>query len=137
MTLDTKTSIDVVAALIKQDDKFFAAQRGYGELKGKWEFPGGKVKAGESKEAALQREIEEELETRVNVGRLVCHVDYEYPSFYLHMDVFVCEVIEGRLLIQEGIHSAESFVDKEELPNLDWCPADKLVVEHVIKGHSF
>ncbi len=131
MTLDTKTSIDVVAALIKQDGKYFAAQRGYGELKGKWEFPGGKVKAGETKEEALEREIEEELQTRIKVGNFLCHVDYEYPSFYLHMDVYECEVIEGRLLIQDGVHSAECFVDKEDLPSLDWCPADSLVLKRI------
>lgn len=129
MTLDTKKSIDVVAALIEQDGKVFAAQRAYGPLAGKWEFPGGKIEPGESKEEALIREIREELDTDIEVGEFFAHVDYEYPTFFLHMDIFRCRVVHGRLTIEHGVHTDERFIDKADLLKLDWCPADRTIVE--------
>ena len=119
MMSDTKKSINVVAALIKQDGKVFAAQRAYGELKGKWEFPGGKIENGETPQKAL----------KIEVGGFFMHIDYEYPTFFLHMDVFRATPLKGRLQIEAGIHSDEGFFAISELIRLDWCPADCLVLE--------
>lgn len=133
MSSDTKRSIDVVAAFIEQDGKVFAAKRASGELAGKWEFPGGKIEKGETPQQALRREIKEELDTIVEVGELFTHIDYEYPTFFLHMDVFFCVVKEGRLTIEEGIHLEEAFVLKEELEKLEWCPADRIIVTRFLE----
>lgn len=100
MMLDTKKSINVVATLIEQDGKVFAAQRAYGELKGKWEFPGGKIENGETPQEALKREIKEELDTEIEVGGFFMHIDYEYPTFFLHMDVFRATPLKERLEIE-------------------------------------
>ena len=132
--MTSKNPLYVVAALIEKEGMVFAAKRSYGELAGKWEFPGGKLEKGETLQAALRREIKEELDTVVEVGELLTRVDYEYPSFYLHMYVFVCKVKEGRLEMHEGIHSEEAFLTKKDLDKLDWCPADRLVVEKYLKG---
>ena len=129
MMSDTKKSINVVAALIEQDGKVFAAQRAYGELKGKWELPGGKIENGETPQEALKREIKEELDTEIEVGGFFMHIDYEYPTFFLHMDVFRATPLKGRLQIEAGIHSDEGFFAISELIRLDWCPADCLVLE--------
>ena len=128
-----KRSIEVVAAIIVQDDKVFLAQRDYGELKGKWEFPGGKVEEGESNEEALEREIKEELSTSIEVQAFFTHIDYDYPSFFLHMDVYFCRVLEGRLIASKGIHSDEGFFTKEELSSFDFCPADRIVADRLLK----
>ena len=136
MSSDTKKSIDVVAALIEQEGKVFAAQRAYGELKGKWEFPGGKIEAGETPQEALRREIKEELDTEIEVGDFFLHIDYEYPTFFLHMDVFRCRVLHGRLTIEHGVHSEEAFIKVEDLRNLDWCPADVLAVSEYLRKTS-
>lgn len=115
-------TINVVAAIIKEDNKIFASQRGYGDLKGGWEFPGGKVECGESKEEALIREIKEELDTVISVKEYFDTIEYDYPTFHLHMDCFLCEVIEGNLTLLE--HEDSCWLSKETLYSVDWLPAD-------------
>ncbi|MBE6127067.1 MAG: (deoxy)nucleoside triphosphate pyrophosphohydrolase [Erysipelotrichaceae bacterium] len=117
-------TIRVVAAIIMQNNKVFAAKRDYGELKGYWEFPGGKIKNGESPREALKREIEEELHTKIEVGEFFMNEQYDYPTFHLDMDVFFCEVLEGTLNPEKGIHGDSEFIDKAFLLNEKWCPAD-------------
>ena len=119
-----KNTIQVVAALIRKDNLIFAAKRSYGHLKGKWEFPGGKVETGESKENALIREIKEELSTEISVDSFFYHVNYEYEEFILDMDVYNCTVKNGRLLLHKNIHSEEGFLSIDSLNFDDWCPAD-------------
>lgn len=115
---------NVVAALIRRDNKIFAAKRSYGELKGKWEFPGGKIEKGETPEEALIREINEELSTNINVGQLFAHINYEYKDFILEMDVFESTIKSGRLELHENVHSEEAFLDVDSLKYEEWCPAD-------------
>lgn len=126
-----KKTIKVVAALIEVNGKIFCAQRAYGELKGKWEFPGGKVEVGETNEQALVREIKEELDTTIVVDSFFTNVVYEYPTFILDMDVYRSHVSEGRLEVEDGIHLAEKFVPVKELEMLDWCPADFSIAEKI------
>ena len=122
-------TIKVVAAVIKDGDKIFATQRGYGEFKDGWEFPGGKVEPGETPEAALAREIREELDTEIEVGRKIDCVEYDYPAFHLSMDCFWAEVISGNLILQE--HEAAKWLTKNELDSVDWLPADQGLVEKI------
>ena len=136
MTSDTKKSFDVVAAIIEDHGHIFAAQRDYGELKGKWEFPGGKIEVGETPEEALIREIKEELDTEITVDKFFTHIDYEYPSFFLHMDVFICHVKSGYLQTNKGIHSEETFVPLGSLMELDWCPADRIVAGRLLEANK-
>lgn len=124
----TKKRIRVVAAIIHNGNKIFCAQRAYGFLKGKWEFPGGKIEQGETPEQALIREIKEELDTVIVVDRFAMNVIYEYPEFTLDMDAFDAHVKEGRLEIEQGIHSAETWLETETLQEEDWCPADQKIV---------
>ena len=122
--------IEVVAAIIHDDDgRIFATQRGYGDYKDGWEFPGGKMEAGETPEEALKREIWEELETRIIVERLVQTVEYDYPAFHLTMHCFWCHVGSGSLTLKE--HEAARWLNKEQLDSVDWLPADKVVVERL------
>ena len=93
-------TVRVVAAVIRHENKIFATQRGYGEMKGGWEFPGGKIEVGETPQQALKREIEEELETEIQVGELINTIEYDYPSFHLSMDCFWCEVLKGELVLK-------------------------------------
>ena len=124
--------IEVVAAIIHDDEgRIFATQRGYGEWKDYWEFPGGKREPGESPEEALKREIWEELETRIVVERLVQTVEYYYAAFHLTMHCFWCHVESGSLTLKE--HEAARWLSKEQLDSVDWLPADKVVVEK-LKG---
>lgn len=127
----TKKRLRVVAAVIEKDGKVFSAQRDYGFLKGKWEFPGGKIEAGETPEQALVREIKEELDTDIVVDSFLTNVVYEYPEFILDMDAFVCHIKNGRLEVEKGIHSAETWMSKEQLAKEDWCPADKEIVKKI------
>lgn len=119
--------IKVVAAIIKKDNKIFATQRGYGDFKGGWEFPGGKVEAGESKEDALVREIQEELATTVEVLDLFDTIEYDYDTFHLSMDCFICKVKEGHLDLLE--HEAAKWLDKNTLDSVAWLPADISIIE--------
>lgn len=115
-------TIRVVAAIILDDDKVFATQRGYGEFKDGWEFPGGKIDEGETAEEALVREIKEELDTEIEVINLLDTVEYDYPNFHLSMDCFICKVKSGELVLKE--HEAAKWLTKEELYSVDWLPAD-------------
>jgi 8-oxo-dGTP diphosphatase len=124
----TKKRLRVVAAVIHHGDMIFCAQRDYGFLKGKWEFPGGKIEAGETPEQALIREIQEELDTTIIIDGFLMNVIYDYPEFILDMDVFDAHVKEGRLNIEKGIHSAEAWLKVSELQEEDWCPADQKIV---------
>ena len=123
--------IEVVAAIIRKGDKIFATQRGYGEWKDWWEFPGGKMKAGETPEEALVREIREELSTEISVDEFLCTVDYDYPQFYLTMHCYLCSLMTDSLHLNE--HEAAKWLSKDELGNVKWLPADVKVVE-VIKS---
>ncbi|EOS60467.1 mutator mutT protein [Firmicutes bacterium M10-2] len=122
-----KKEINVVAAIIKEGNKIFAAQRGYGEFKDGWEFPGGKVEKKESLEEALIREICEELHVLIKIDRYFDHVDYEYPSFILHMDCFLCSLQKGKIKID--VHEAYRWLDQAQLDQVEWLPADIQVVE--------
>ena len=122
-------TIHVAAAVIVENHKIFAARRGYGEFKGYWEFPGGKIEKDETPETALRREIKEELAADIKVGRFLGTVDYDYPHFHLTMECYLCHVARGTLTILE--HSAFRWVKKEELDNMDWLGADRLAVEWV------
>ena len=124
--------IEVVAAIIHDaENRIFATQRGYGEWEGWWEFPGGKMEAGESREEALQREILEELETRIAIERPVMTVEYDYPKFHLTMHCFWCRVENGSLTLKE--HEAARWLGKNELDSVQWLPADLDVVEKLKK----
>lgn len=124
-------TVRVVAAVIRKDDKIFATQRGYGEFKDGWEFPGGKIEEGETPEQALAREIKEELNTEIQVGKLIDTIEYDYPKFHLSMDCFWCEIMQGGLELKE--HEAARWLSKEELYSVDWLPADVGVVERIKK----
>lgn len=114
--------IEVVAAIIKKDGKIFATQRGYGEFKDGWEFPGGKVEAAETLEAALMREIREELDTDIIIDNLLDTIEYDYPEFHLTMHCFLCTVVSGGLVLKE--HEAARWLSREQLWTVDWLPAD-------------
>lgn len=120
-------TIEVVAAIITHNDQIFATQRGYGEFKDGWEFPGGKMEPGETPQQALMREIREELDTEIEVGSLVETVEYDYPNFHLTMHCFLCTIRSGELVLKE--HEAAKWLTREELDSLDWLPADVKVVE--------
>ncbi len=127
-------TIRVVAAILLNDKgEVFSAERAYGELKGKWEFPGGKIEQGETPEQAIVREIQEELGTSISVKRFYCNVKYDYPTFHLDMDVFLCDIIKGSLRIEEGIHMGQCFTPIDSLRQEDWCPADALVVSKILE----
>lgn len=118
--------IEVVAGIIKDSEKIFATQRGYGEFKDGWEFPGGKMEPGETPQQALARELKEELAIDVNVGDFLCTVDYDYPTFHLTMHCFYCSVIGGELTLLE--HEASKWLKMTELHSVNWLPADVEVV---------
>ena len=118
--------IEVVAGIIKDGDKIFATQRGYGEFKDGWEFPGGKMEPGETPQQALARELKEELAIDVNVDDFLCTVDYDYPTFHLTMHCFYCSVIGGELTLLE--HEAAKWLKTTELHSVNWLPADVEVV---------
>ena len=126
--------IRVVAAVIKAinekgDPMIFATQRGYGDFKGGWEFPGGKIEEGETPREALVREIREELETEIAVGELIDTVEYDYPTFHLSMDCFWAEIVSGNLVLKE--HEAAKWLTRDELDTVEWLPADVTLIEKV------
>ena len=127
--------IKVVAAIIcndmKEKNKIFATARGYGELKGGWEFPGGKVEPGETPQQALIREIIEELDTEIKVGERIDTVEYDYPTFHLSMDCFWAEVKAGHLELKEA--EAAKWLTKNQLDSIDWLPADILLIDQIRK----
>lgn len=120
-------TIEVVAAIIKQNDMILATQRGYGDYKGWWEFPGGKVEPGETGEEAIVREIHEELDARIAVDQFVTTVDWDYEKFHLTMHCYLSHVAEGHLELHE--HMSAKWVDAESIDSVDWLPADILVVK--------
>lgn len=125
-------TIRVVAAVIKAtnekaDPMIFATQRGYGDFKGGWEFPGGKIEAGETPQEALVREIREELETEIAVGELIDTVEYDYPTFHLSMDCFWAEIVSGDLVLKE--HEAAKWLTRDKLDTVEWLPADIGLIE--------
>ena len=122
-------TIKVVAAVIKRNNKIFVTQRGYGEFKDGWEFPGGKVEKGETKEEALIREIKEELDTVIKVDSYLDTIEYDYPDFHLSMDCFVCSIVEGHLVLKE--HEDSKWIKKEEIDTLNWLPADLIILDKV------
>ena len=125
-------SIRVVAAVIRDNDRIFATERGYGNYKGWWEFPGGKIEAGETPQEALKREIREELDTLVEVGDLIACVEYDYPEFHLSMDCFWCTILEGNLHLNEAEDAR--WLTKENLMSVKWLPADLEVLEVISKS---
>ena len=127
-------TVRVVAAVIKALNEngepiIFATQRGYGDFKDGWEFPGGKIEEGETPQEALKREIMEELDTEISVGELINTVEYDYPTFHLSMDCFWCEIVKGDLVLKE--HEAAKWVTKEQLNLVEWLPADIKLVENI------
>ena len=126
--------VNVVAAIITAEDKegrkiVFATQRGYGEFKGGWEFPGGKVEAGETPEQALAREIREELDTEIEVGEYLDTIEYDYPTFHLSMRCYWCTVKSGNLVLKE--HEAAKWLAKETLDSVAWLPADITIIDKI------
>ena len=125
-------TINVVAGIIKKDNKIFIAERGYGEFKDGWEFPGGKIEPGETPQEALKREIQEELDTKIKVGSLIDTIEYDYPTFHLSMDCYWCDVVEGELKLLEA--ESARWLSKEELYDVKWLPADILLIEKIMKN---
>ena len=130
-------TIKVVAAVIKAvnkngEDIIFATQRGYGEFKDGWEFPGGKIEEGETPQEALKREIMEELDTEISVGELIDTIEYDYPTFHLSMDCFWCEVIKGNLVLKEAEDA--KWLKKNELDKVDWLSADVELIGKIGMG---
>lgn len=120
-------TIEVVAAIIKNEDRIFATQRGYGDFKGLWEFPGGKMETGETRQQALVREIKEELDTEIEVGELIQTVEYDYPQFHLTMHCYLCTIVSGDLVLKE--HVDARWLTKAMLDSVEWLPADEVLIE--------
>ena len=127
-------TIRVVAAVIKAINEngesiIFATQRGYGDFKGGWEFPGGKIEEGETPQEALKREIMEELDTEISVGELIDTIEYDYPTFHLPMDCFLCEIVKGDLVLKE--HESARWLASNQLNDVEWLPADVTLIEKI------
>lgn len=121
--------IEVVAAIIQKDDRIFATQRGYGDFKDWWEFPGGKIEAGETPEEALVREIREELSADIGIDKFLCTVEYDYPKFHLTMHCYLCSLLTEGLHLNE--HEAARWLTKDDLHSVKWLPADEIVIEEL------
>lgn len=124
-------TIKVSAAIIRSRNKVFATARGYGDYKGQWEFPGGKIEPGESPQQALIREIKEELDTEIQVGEQIGTIEYDYSAFHLSMDCFWCSVVRGNLVLKEAQESR--WLSKNELHSVQWLPADAILIEKIAK----
>lgn len=122
-------TVKVVAAMITYNNRIFATQRGYGESKDGWEFPGGKIEPGETPQQALAREIKEELDTEIEVGDYLETVEYDYPTFHLSMDCFFCTIKSGELVLKE--HEAAKWLTADTLDSVDWLPADRGLIETI------
>ena len=122
-------TIEVVAAIISKDDRIFATQRGYGEWKDWWEFPGGKMEQGETPEEALKREIREELSAEISIDQFLCTVDYDYPTFHLTMHCYLCSLQKESLKLNE--HEAALWLTRDELNNVKWLPADLEIIDKI------
>lgn len=122
-------TIEVVAALIVHEGRIFATQRGYGDWKGYWEFPGGKIEPGETPEEALVREIREELATGISVERYVTTIEWDYPAFHLSMRCYLCSIVSGNLTLLE--HEAATWLDRQNLRSVQWLPADETILDEI------
>ena len=122
-------TIEVVAAIIRKGDRVFATQRGYGEWKDWWEFPGGKMEAGETPKEALVREIKEELDADISIGRLLDTIEWDYPTFHLTMHCFICELLSEEIILKE--HEDAKWLAEEELDSVDWLPADVSLIDKI------
>ena len=127
-------TVRVVAAVIRSEDKIFATARGYGEFKGQWEFPGGKIEPGETPQEALVREIQEELDVKIRVGDLIDTIEYDSPSFHLSMDCFWCIVTDGEITLKEAEDAR--WLSKDELYSVDWLPADMELIEKLVLSNK-
>ena len=123
-------TIEVVAAIIRKGDKIFATQRGYGDFKDWWEFPGGKMEVGESPETALIREIKEELSTEIQIEKFLYTVEWDYPKFHLTMHCYMCSLLEEALHLNE--HEAAKWLTIDDIYSVEWLPADKLLLPLII-----
>lgn len=124
-------TIEVVAAIIIKGDKVFATQRGYGDFKGWWEFPGGKIEDGECQQEALKREIKEELDAEISVGKLLETVEWDYPTFHLTMHCFICKLESESLHLNE--HEASAWLTKDSLNTVKWLPADLILLDKIVQ----
>ena len=125
-------TIRVVAAVIRDGDRIFATARGYGDYKGWWEFPGGKIEPGETPQQALKREIEEELDTEIDVGQYIDTLEYDYPKFHLSMDCFWCSVVSGNLELKEA--ESARWLTKEDIRSVRWLPADIQILDELCEA---
>ena len=120
-------TVKVVAAIIRDGNKVFATQRGYGDYKDGWEFPGGKIESGETPQQALIREIKEDLDTDIAVGDYLTTIEYDYPAFHLSMQCFWCRIVDGTLVLKE--HEAARWLDVDHIDSVDWLPADLTIID--------